>query len=107
MTAYETSSGELRTHYAGFFDPGFGFGEDGRLGGIQPVLEVRAHDVPFMIGPGQKVCTLTFERMLEAPEDWYGPKVGSSYQESGRVLSKHFSPDLAARQMKMFEGPVG
>ena len=107
MTAYDTSSGELRTHYAGFFDPGFGFGEDGRLGGIQPVLEVRAHDVPFMIGPGQKVCTLTFERMLETPEDWYGPKVGSSYQQSGRVLSKHFSPDLAARQMKMFEGPVG
>ena len=106
MTAYETSSGELRTHYAGFFDPGFGYGEDGRLGGVQPVLEVRAHDVPFMIGPGQKVCTLTFERMLETPEEWYGPKMGSSYQKSGRVLSKHFSPDLAARQLKMFEGPA-
>ena len=107
MTAYETSSGELRTHYAGFFDPGFGFGEDGRLGGIQPVLEVRAHDVPFMIGPGQKVCTLKFDHMLEAPEEWYGPKVGSSYQESGRILSKHFFPNLETRQMKMFEGPVG
>ena len=94
MTAYETSSGELRTHYAGFFDPGFGYGEDGRLGGVQPVLEVRAHDVPFMIGPGQKVCTLTFHRMLETPTEWYGPKVGSSYQEAGRVLSKHFSPKL-------------
>jgi dCTP deaminase len=106
MTAYETSSGELRTHYAGFFDPGFGYGEDGRLGGVQPVLEVRAHDVPFMIGPGQKVCTLAFERMLEPPEDWYGPKVGSSYQEAGRILSKHFSPGLATRQFKMFEGRV-
>ena len=51
MTAYETAKGELRTHYAGFFDPGFGFGENGRLGGIQPVLEVRARDVPFMVGP--------------------------------------------------------
>ena len=106
MTAYETSSGELRTHYAGFFDPGFGFGEDGRMGGVQPVLEVRAHDVPFMIGPGQKVCTLTFQRMLETPEDWYGPKVGSSYQEAGRVLSKHFSPKLMTRQLPMFEGRV-
>ena len=90
MKAYESSSGELRTHYAGFFDPGFGYGEDGRLGGVQPVLEVRAHDVPFMIAPGQKVCTLTFEKMLETPEHWYGAKMGSSYQKAGRTLSKHF-----------------
>ena len=107
MTAYETSSGEVRTHYAGFFDPGFGFGEDGRLGGVQPVLEIRAHDVPFMIGPGQRVCTLTFERMLEAPEHWYGPKVGSSYQEAGRILSKHFSPNVEKGQLEMFDGPLG
>ena len=107
MTAYDTTSGELRTHYAGFFDPGFGYGEDGRLSGIQPVLEVRAHDVPFLIGPGQQVCTLKFERMLEKPEAWYGPKMGSSYQEAGRVLSKHFSPRIATRQLPMFEGKVG
>ena len=107
MAAYEASSGELRTHYAGFFDPGFGYGEDGRLGGVQPVLEVRAHDVPFMIAPGQKVATLTFERMVDPPEQWYGPKVGSSYQQSGRVLSKHFQPNLEIRQLKLFEGQVG
>ena len=107
MAAYDASSGELRTHYAGFFDPGFGYGESGRLGGIQPVLEVRAHDVPFMIAPGQKVATLTFERMIEPPEQWYGPKVGSSYQQSGRVLSKHFLPNLETRQLKLFEGRVG
>jgi len=103
MTAYETAKGELRTHYAGFFDPGFGFGENGRLGGIQPVLEVRAHDVPFMLGPGQTVCTLAFEQMLEPPDRWYGPRVGSSYQEAGRILSKHFSPDVQIRQLPMFE----
>ena len=107
MTAYETSSGEVRAHYAGFFDPGFGFGEDGSLGGVQSVLEVRAHDVPFMIGVGQKVCSLTFERMLEAPEQWYGPRVGSSYQEAGRILSKHFSPGIATHQLPRFEGPAG
>ncbi len=104
MTAYETAKGELRTHYAGFFDPGFGYGENGRLGGIQPVLEVRAHDVPFMVGPGQTVCTLAFEQMLEPPDRWYGPRVGSSYQEAGRILSKHFSPDVQIRQLPMFEG---
>ena len=107
MTAYETAKGELRTHYAGFFDPGFGFGENGRLGGIQPVLEVRAHDVPFMVGPGQTVCTLAFEQMLEPPDRWYGPRVGSSYQEAGRILSKHFSPDVQIRQLPMFEGHGG
>ena len=90
MRAYQSSSGELRTHYAGFFDPGFGYGEDGQMGGVQPVLEVRAHDVPFMIAPGQKVCTLTFEKMLETPERWYGARMGSSYQKAGRTLSKHF-----------------
>ena len=107
MSAYETATGELRSHYAGFFDPGFGFGEDGRLGGIQPVLEVRAHDVPFMVGPRQKICTLTFEQMLEAPEQWYGPRVGSSYQEAGRILSKHFTPTVQTRQLPMFEGWIG
>ena len=104
MAAYDASSGELRTHYAGFFDPGFGYGETGRLGGIQPVLEVRAHDVPFMIAPGQKIATLTFERMVERPEQWYGPMVGSSYQRSGRILSKYFLPNLQTRQLKLFEG---
>ena len=107
MSAYETATGELRSHYAGFFDPGFGFGEGGRLGGVQAVLEVRAHDVPFMVGPGQKICTLTFERMLEAPAQWYGPRVGSSYQEAGRILSKHFSPTVPIRQLPMFEGLTG
>ena len=107
MTAYDASSGEIRTHYAGFFDPGFGYGEDGLLGGVPPVLEVRAHDVPFMIGPGQKVGTLTFERMLEPPEYWYGPKVGSSYQEPGRVLSKHFYPGMEPSQLRMPKSTAG
>ena len=29
MTAYDPTAGELRTHYAGFFDPGFGYDPDG------------------------------------------------------------------------------
>ena len=91
MTAYDPSSGELRTHYAGFFDPGFGFGTGEYMKGVQPVLEVRAHDVPFMIEHRQKLCTLTFERMLQAPEKLYGAEIGSSYQGQGLILSKHFS----------------
>ena len=104
MTAFDPSSGELRTHYAGFFDPGFGFGDNGKMAGVQPVMEVRAHDVPFMIEHGQKVCTLTYEKMLEAPDKLYGPKIGSSYQGEGLVLSGHFKPTSSHQQLPLFGG---
>lgn len=90
MVAYEAGSGELRTHYAGFFDPGFGFGSKGEIKGTKAVLEVRAHDVPFMISDGQTFCKLFFESMMEIPEKIYGPKIGSSYQYQGVTLSKQF-----------------
>jgi dCTP deaminase len=90
MTAYDPTSGELRTHYAGFFDPGFGFDAEGAFHGSRAALEVRAHDVPFMIEHGQRVCKLTFERMLEPPTALYGRDVGSSYQLQDDTLSKHF-----------------
>jgi dCTP deaminase len=90
MSAYEPTSGELRTHYAGFFDPGFGFSEDRTMRGTRAVLEVRAHDVPFMVEHGQRVCKLAFERMLEPPSILYGGDIGSSYQKQELTLSKHF-----------------
>jgi len=90
MTAYDPTSGELRTHYAGFFDPGFGFDPDGPIHGSRAALEVRAHDVPFMIEDGQPVCKLTFEQMLEEPVSLYGSGIGSSYQGQVETLSKWF-----------------
>ena len=92
MTAYDPTSGELRTHYAGFFDPGFGFDRAGGFRGSRAALEVRAHDVPFMIEHGQRVCKLTFERMLEEPATLYGQGIGSSYQRQEETLGKHFLP---------------
>ncbi len=91
MTAYDPTSGELRTHYAGFFDPGFGYDPGGGFHGSRAALEVRAHDVPFMVEHGQPVCKLTFERMLEAPTSLYGPAIGSSYQQQEETLGKHFA----------------
>jgi dCTP deaminase len=91
MTAYDPTSGELRTHYAGFFDPGFGYDPQHRFRGSRAALEVRAHDVPFVIEHGQAVCKLTFERMLEVPEILYGPLIGSSYQQQVETLSRHFA----------------
>ena len=89
MTAYDPTSGELRTHYAGFFDPGFGF-DAGPNDGSRAALEVRAHDVPFMIEHGQRVCKLTFDRMLEPPDILYGSAMGSNYQHQVETLGKHF-----------------
>ena len=91
MTAYDPTSGELRTHYAGFFDPGFGFDPAGRLEGSRAALEVRAHDVPFMIDHGQQVCKLTFEKMVCEPAKLYGQDIGSNYQGQMGTLGKHFS----------------
>jgi dCTP deaminase len=90
MTAYDPTSGELRTHYAGFFDPGFGYDPASQFRGSTAALEVRAHDVPFMIEDGQNVCKLTFERMLERPTMLYGQGIGSNYQRQTDTLGKHF-----------------
>jgi dCTP deaminase len=90
MVAYEAACGELRTHYAGFFDPGFGYGADGELKGTQVVLEVRPHDVPFLIHDGQTFFKVVYDRMLDVPERLYGVGLGSSYQQQALTLSKHF-----------------
>ena len=90
MTAYSAATGELRTHYAGFFDPGFGQDPNHSLKGSRATLEVRAHDVPFVVEQHQPVCQLTFERMLEPPAFLYGQELGSNYQAQRLTLSKHF-----------------
>ncbi len=102
MTAYDPTSGELRTHYAGFFDPGFGHDESGLVMGSRAALEVRAHDVPFMIEEGQRVCRLSFERMAEPPNTLYGGDIGSTYQHQDVMLSKHFKTQMPPpRQLRL------
>jgi len=89
MVAYDPSVGEFRIHYAGFFDPGFGYGlEQGH--GTHAVLEVRSHEVPFVIEDGQLVGRLVYERLTEPPRKIYGAGIGSSYQAQGLSLSKQF-----------------
>ena len=90
MLAYDPTAGELRTHYAGFFDPGFGYARDGAAHGSRAALEVRARDVSFMVEHRQPVCKLAFERMAAEPDVLYGAEVGSSYQGQRTMLSKHF-----------------
>lgn len=89
MVAYDTLVGEFRVHYAGFFDPGFGFSADGATG-TRAVLEVRSHEVPFYVEDGQVVGRLIYERLTDRPDKLYGPGIGSSYQTQVLALSKQF-----------------
>jgi len=89
MVPYDATIGEFRIHYAGFFDPGFGYGT-GDINGTRAVLEVRSHEVPFILEDGQIVASLVFERLTERPRLLYGEGIGSSYQRQGLKLSKHF-----------------
>ncbi len=88
MVPFDPTVGEFRIHYAGFFDPGFGYGESDK--GTRAVLEVRAHDVPFVIEHGQVVGRVVYSRLLEVPDKIYGASIGSSYQRQGLALSKQF-----------------
>lgn len=89
LIPYDPLVGEFRVHYAGFFDPGFGFiGVNGM--GTRAVLEVRSRDVPFVLEHGQIVGRLSYEKLIENPDVLYGANIGSSYSTQGLALSKHF-----------------
>ena len=89
MVPYDTSVGEFRIHYAGFFDPGFGYGAND-IEGTRAVLEVRSHDVPFLLEHGQIVGRFAFEPLTQTPDRIYGVDIGSNYQRQGLTLAKQF-----------------
>jgi dCTP deaminase len=90
MVPFDPNSGEFRIHYAGFFDPGFGWSE-GRAGGSKAVLEVRAHGVPFILEHGQHVGWLRYSEIAGGKADrLYGEGLRSNYQGQGVALAKHF-----------------
>src|SRR6476661_2393260 len=89
MVPFDPLVGEFRVHYAGFFDPGFGYAGAGGKG-ARAVLEVRSREVPFILEHGQIVGRLVYEKMLSRPHALYGQRIGSNYQAQGLKLSKHF-----------------
>ena len=94
MVAYDTLVGEFRVHYAGFFDPGFGWDPKNVAVGSRGVLEVRSHDVPFLLEHEQVIGRLRYERLTARPEKIYGSGIGSHYQGQGLKLAKQFkTPD--------------
>jgi dCTP deaminase len=89
MVPFNPLVGEFRVHYAGFFDPGFGY-EPGKPPSARGVLEVRSREVPFILEHGQVIGRLVFERLTDPPPEIYGQAIGSNYQRQGLKLSKHF-----------------
>ena len=89
MVPFDPLVGEFRVHYAGFFDPGFGYAGAGGTGS-RAVLEVRSREVPFILEHGQIVGRLVYEKMLAMPDKLYGTGIGSNYQAQSLKLSKHF-----------------
>jgi dCTP deaminase len=89
MIPIDPMMGEFRAHYAGFFDPGFGFAEEGGVGS-KAVLEVRTLEVPFILDDGQTIARLVYEELAERPSKLYGQGIASHYQGQGLKLSKHF-----------------
>jgi dCTP deaminase len=89
LVPYDPAMGELRIHYAGFFDPGFGYGLSD-IFGTKAVLEVRAHEVPVLLEDRQIIGRLIYSRMTGPPERIYGSSIGSNYQQQGSMLSKQF-----------------
>ena len=90
MVAYDIHSGEYRSHYAGFFDPGFGYGEDGDLKGTPAVLEIDAHE-DVLFRHAQPICKMAFEHLVKPPLKIYGAELGSHYQQQrGPQLGRRF-----------------
>ena len=89
MVPFDPLVGEFRVHYAGFFDPGFGY-SSGAAPSARAVLEVRSREVPFILEHGQTIGRLVFERLTDPPPEAYGAGLGSNYQGQDLKLSKHF-----------------
>lgn len=89
LVAFDATKGELRTHYAGFIDSGFGWDPSGTAPGARLVLEIRTHDVPFLLEHGQALFRVEFMRNEAVPDGLYGDQ-GSSYQMQGLKLAKQF-----------------
>ena len=89
MVPYDPAMGEFRAHYAGFFDPGFGFGAV-RSKAPAPSSRCAPTTCPTCYGrsehrqPGLRAAQRT------APDKLYGVDVPSSYQDQFHGLGKQF-----------------
>jgi dCTP deaminase len=91
MLPFETTAGEFRAHYAGFFDPGFGYGDAGEVRGTPAVLEVRPYDDDLVLRHGQPICKMVYEALTQPAAIAYGHTGVNHYADQrGPRLSKFF-----------------
>lgn len=90
MRPMDERSGDLRSHYAGFIDPGWGVGENGEGKGRSLTLEVRSFDNGLIVCHGQPIAKIRFEKMLEVPTQHYDQMSPTYGRQFGPKLGKYF-----------------
>ena len=90
MVPMDERAGEFRSHYAGFIDPGWGWGENGEGHGRLITLEVRPFE-DMTVCDNQPIAKIRFEKMMALPDAHYDQLDKSNYTaQAGPRLSKHF-----------------
>jgi len=89
MVPMDERSGDFRSHYAGFLDPGWGWGKDGEDKGRPFTLEVRPFE-DLVVRKGQPIAKIKFERMAQEPTFHYDTKASNYLTQSGPKLGKQF-----------------
>jgi len=89
MVPMDERTGEFRSHYAGFIDPGWGYGKKGEEKGRPLVMEVRPFE-DILVRHGYPIAKIRFERLTCEPDVVYD-SAGSNYsKQSGPKLAKQF-----------------
>lgn len=89
MVPMDERSGEFRSHYAGFIDPGWGWGEDGEGKGRPLTLEVRPFE-DIVVRHGQPIGKIMFEKLTDYPDTSYDA-IDSNYLDQATArLAKYF-----------------
>ena len=89
MIPMDVRSGEFRSHYAGFIDPGWGWGIRAEGKGRPLTLEVRPLE-DLIVRQGQPIAKVKFERMTDMPPQSYDTISSNYIVQSGPRLAKHF-----------------
>lgn len=90
MVPMDERTGEFRSHYAGFIDPGWGYGKKGEEKGRPLVMEVRPFE-DILVRHGYPIAKIRFERLVREPDVVYDA-AGSNYsKQSGPKLAKQFA----------------
>lgn len=95
MRPFQAEHGEFRSHFAGFFDPGNGYGKNGEENGFTVTMEVIPMETAIEIRHGQPMFAIEIEKLRRpCPQKMaYGNKTESHYHcDQGPKLARWFSP---------------